>query len=112
MHIIRKSQAVAVDNNSSKVLEYDFGDADIDIAYIRVEGRYPITGRVTNEISKESCYIVEGSGTIYVEEEPFSFSAGDALLIQPGERFYWEGNMTMVVPSTPAWKPEQHRQVD
>gem|GEM_PF-2374449 len=28
-----------------------------------------------------------------------------------GERYFWDGQMTMFVPCTPAWYPEQHKEV-
>jgi mannose-6-phosphate isomerase-like protein (cupin superfamily) len=112
MKIIRKPEAEIIQNGPITAHEYDFGDPVIDVARIEIIGRYPVEGRVMNEKVRELAYIAEGSGTIYVEEEAYPFFAGDALLIQPGERYYWEGNATMIVPSTPAWSLEQHKAVE
>jgi len=33
-------------------------------------------------------------------------------LIEPGEKYYWEGKMTMFMPCVPAWYAEQHKEVE
>lgn len=38
---------------------------------------------------------------------------GDAVLIEPGEVFYWQGDqLEMLMPCSPAFYPEQHKEVD
>jgi hypothetical protein len=34
------------------------------------------------------------------------------ILIEPEEKYYWDGNFTLFVPCTPAWYPEQHEEID
>lgn len=55
---------------------------------------------------------MEGSGKIVVEGKEIELNEKDLILLEPGERFYWEGNMKMLVPCNPAWYPEQHKEVD
>lgn len=40
------------------------------------------------------------------------FKEKDAILIDKGEIYYWEGNCTIVMPCTPAWYKEQHKLID
>jgi mannose-6-phosphate isomerase-like protein (cupin superfamily) len=87
-------------------------DKDINVAYVEIRGRYPDKGRVTNEVCKEMAYITEGKGKIVVEGEEIELNELDLILLEPGERYYWEGNLKMVVPCTPAWYPEQHKEVE
>jgi len=28
-----------------------------------------------------------------------------------GEKYFWEGEMEMFMPCTPAWYPEQHKEI-
>lgn len=92
-------------------VEYPLGDKDINVAIIKLNGRYPDEGRVVNSKCKETAFIIKGSGKLFVEGRETEVSQGDVVLIEPGERYYWEGNIEMFVPCTPAWYPEQHKQV-
>lgn len=43
----------------------------------------------------------------------YSISAGDVVLIEPGEKFYWEGkDLNLFISCTPAFTIEQHQIVD
>lgn len=102
--------------NSDKclALEYPLGDKDLNIAVIKLTGRYPEQGMVVNDVCKEVVYVEEGDCRLVFsdkEVEEVELKAGDIVLLEPGEKYYWEGNATLVVPCTPAWYPEQHREV-
>ncbi|MES2994936.1 MAG: cupin domain-containing protein [Patescibacteria group bacterium] len=92
--------------------EYGLGDETINTAKIEVHGRYPETGWAMNEESKQLCYILEGAGSLFVEGEEYTIAPEDTFLIQPGERFYWEANIGMLVTCTPAWTPEQYKHLE
>jgi mannose-6-phosphate isomerase-like protein (cupin superfamily) len=87
-------------------------DKDINIATIEITGRYPKEGCVVNNKCKELSYIIKGSGKIVVEDKEIFLEKGDAILVEPKEKYYWDGNMTLLVPCTPAWYPEQHKIVE
>ena len=92
--------------------EYNFNDKDLNIALITVNGRYPEAGFATNEVCKEISYVVSGSGSVHTEHESLELHPGDAIMLQPGEKFYWEGkNMRMIMPCSPSFYPEQHKVV-
>jgi len=113
MKIIHKSQTNEFKNSDVCIAtEYPMDDKDINVAYVEVLGRYPEKGRVMNEVCKEMAYITEGSGKIVVEGKEIELKKNDLILLLPGEKFYWEGNMKMLVPCTPAWYPEQHKEVE
>lgn len=112
MKIISRAQAVLRKNSEiCLVTEYEMGDPDIDFAAAEITGRYPDKGRVTNTQSKEIVYIQEGTGTIEVDGKSYPLKAGDVLLIEAGEKFYWEGNMTLFISCHPAFTVEQHQRV-
>ncbi len=96
-----------------KTIEYSFQDKDIDLGIATITGRFPSTGYALNEISKELVYVLEGKGTIYFENKKIDYSKGDAILILPHEKYYYETNYSLVSLScTPAWSKEQHKIVD
>jgi mannose-6-phosphate isomerase-like protein (cupin superfamily) len=113
MRLIRKSEGVVFTNGPTcEGVEYSFDDRDMNVAVVTVNGRYPETGYVKNEVCKEVGYVVSGTGSIgTIEGEPHAVSAGDAVMLQPGEMYYWEGELVMVMPCSPAFYPEQHQKI-
>jgi hypothetical protein len=113
MKIIKKNQTIEIKNSENCLaIEYPLGDKDINGAVIELIGRYPNTGRVVNLICKEIGYVISGSGKIVVENEAISLSEGDMILVEPGEKYFWEGNLKLFAPCTPAWYLEQHKEVE
>lgn len=102
----RKNSEVCV------VTEHPIGDDQMDFAIVKINGRYPNKQRATNKNCKEIVYIHEGEGKVVVEGKTYLLSAGDAVLIEAGERYYWEGNMQLFISCRPAFSVEQHQFVD
>ncbi|MFB6076400.1 MAG: cupin domain-containing protein [Candidatus Aenigmatarchaeota archaeon] len=112
MKIARKEDSNRLENSEDCIaIEYPLGDEDINGSIIELEGRYPEEGRTVNEECKEMAFVMEGSGKLEVEGKSVDLKKGDLVLIEPGERFFWKGNMRMFMPCTPAWYPEQHKHV-
>ena len=112
MKIIHKNQTEKFKNSDvCTAIEYPLGDKDINGAIVELSGRYPDEGRVVNLKCKELAYIIEGSGRVVVEGEEAMLNKGDLILIEAGEKYFWEGDLKMFVPCTPAWYPEQHKEV-
>jgi len=112
MKVVHKNQTNEFKNSETcTAIEYPLNDKDINGAVVKLNGRYPSQGRVVNEKCKELGYVISGAGKIIIEDEEIILSEGDLVLIEPGEKYYWEGNMTMFMPCTPAWYAEQHKEV-
>ena len=113
MKIIRKDQTKRIRNSSGCVaIEYPLGDKDINGAIIELTGREPDKGRVVNLQCKELAYIINGSGKVVINNQEIFLEAGDLILIETGEKFFWEGNMTMFMPCAPAWHHDQYKNVE
>lgn len=110
MMIIKKENAVqGADSDKCKTLEYSFSDKDIDLGIAVITGRYPENGYCKNLVSKELIYVIEGPGKLCFENESIKFSAGDSILINNGEKYYWDTTYCKVsMTCTPAWMKEQH----
>lgn len=112
MYIIKKSHTITNKiNDSFTATEYHSENKNINFGIVELSGRYPEEGRVMNEISTELVYIKAGSGKVVIEGVEDSVLAGDVVIIKPGEKYFWEGDFTFMISSTPAWNPEQHKKV-
>ncbi|MFA5130884.1 MAG: cupin domain-containing protein [Patescibacteria group bacterium] len=113
MKIIHKEQTKRVANGKNCIaVEYPLGDEDINGSIIELTGREPDTGGAMNRECKELAYIIHGSGKVTIDDRIIALSPGDLVLIESGEKFFWEGNMTMFMPCTPAWRPNQYIKVE
>ncbi|MFZ5982609.1 MAG: cupin domain-containing protein [Patescibacteria group bacterium] len=113
MKIVHENETQKFKNSETCIAtEYPLRDKDINSTFVEVLGRYPERGRVTNEKCKELAYIIDGGGKIVIEGEEVSLSEKDLIYIEPGERFYWEGDMKMIVSCHPAWYAKQHKEVE
>lgn len=113
MKFLRKNQTKIFKNSEAcTAIEYPLGDKDINGAVIELNGRYPAKNRVVNLKCKELAYIFKGSDRVVVEGKEIKFSEGDLILIDTGEKYFWEGNAVMFMPCTPAWNHEQYKEVE
>jgi len=92
--------------------EYPFPDKDINIAFIEIKGRYPEKGRVTNKVCKELVFVVKGIGKIEIDGKELSISEGDSILIQPNQKYFFDGKLDIFAACHPTWYPEQHIECD
>jgi len=99
-------------NEACTITEYPLDDKSINVAVAKITGRYPTTGNALNRICKEVAYVHEGSGKVFIKDTDHYLETGDVVLIEPGEKFHWEGNMTVFISCTPAWTKEQSIPVD
>src|SRR5680860_381018 len=104
MKIIKKDQTREFKNSDACMASgYPMDDKDIDGAVIKLDGRYPDTGRVVNEKCKELVYVIEGTGILMIEGEEIQLAEGDLAMIEPGEKYFFEGKLKLFTPCTPAW---------
>jgi len=113
MKIVHKNQAKEFKNSDACIaFEYQLEDKDINGTIIELNGRYPSKGKAVNLKCKELAYIIEGSGKIVIQKEETKLNQRDMVLIQPGEEYFWEGNLKMLLCCSPAWSPEQYKEID
>jgi mannose-6-phosphate isomerase-like protein (cupin superfamily) len=109
--IVRKQETVPHQNNEvCEAFAFPTNDKDISVALIELTGRYPTKGTVLNEKCKELAYVIKGSGKLVVENKEVLVEEGDLVSIDPGEKYFWDGNLTLLVLCVPAWYPEQHKE--
>lgn len=113
MKLSQKNQGIEKQNSGScTVIEHKLNHDMLDFAIVTITGRYPEERRAVNKECAELAYVSAGQGKVYVNGEETVLNTGDVILIDAGEKFYWEGNMQLHVSCRPAWNIEQHQMVD
>ena len=111
--IIKKSERKKFSNSPvCTAYEYPFEDKDINIAFIEINGRYPDKGRIVNKVCKELVFIVKGKGKIEIDDKNILLEEGDSVFIQSNQKYFFEGNISIIASCHPTWYPEQHKECD
>lgn len=111
MKVIKLDDAETGKNSEvCKTLEYSFGDREIDLGVATITGRFPENGFAYNEVSRELIYVIEGTGKLVFKDSIVEFKKADAILIMPGDRYFWETEYAVVTMNcAPSWSPDQHK---
>ncbi|MCI9434519.1 MAG: cupin domain-containing protein [Bacilli bacterium] len=116
MKIVTEKQAKTFKYAStSSCLDYsiDLNEKKLDFCINTITGRYPEKGYCTNLECEEICYILDGSGKIFVKNnDAISFNKGDIIFINKEDIYYWRGNFKLVIVCTPAWSKDQCKLID
>ena len=56
-------------------------------------------------------YVIEGAGEWNIEGEAFAVEATDVVVVPPGKRFYYRGDLEQVCITAPAWEEEYEETV-
>lgn len=108
MECVKFENAEKHEKSNCIVYEYPMQNREMNIGVAEINNRYPEKGYAMNHKCSEMGYIVKGTGALITENDKVNLSAGDVIYIPRGKKYYWEGTMTVVLPCTPAWHPEQH----
>ena len=110
MEIVYKQDTKEFKNDTNCLaIEYPMKNKNINGSIIKISGRYPEKGLVLNEVCQELVYVTEGNGKIVVNGQHYELEQGDSILVESGEKYYWEGFFTLFIASTPAWYLGQHK---
>ena len=113
MKIAHRNETIEHKNSDVCIVaEYPKWDKEMDFAIAHIHGRYPEKQRAVNVVCKEMVYIHEGQGSVEVNGEKHLLKSGDLVLIEAGEKFIWEGEMTLFISCRPAFHIEQHQLVN
>jgi mannose-6-phosphate isomerase-like protein (cupin superfamily) len=56
-------------------------------------------------------YIIEGSGVWVIEDVEYPVEASDVVVVPPGKRFFYRGNLRQVCITAPAWEERYEHHV-
>jgi mannose-6-phosphate isomerase-like protein (cupin superfamily) len=109
--ICRKQDAITVEKQGVKMRIYNSKDQCPQAAVVYQETEKGHSEEFLHKKSYFIFYIIEGSGTWYLEDKPQDVSAGDVVIIPPNTRFYYRGKLKQVCVTSPAWEPEGEQHI-
>ena len=110
MECVHRTSAIRHENSSHCIAyEYPMSNKEMNIGVVEISSRYPDSGYAINYTCSEMAYVLKGLGKLITETAEVDLSIGDVVYIPHGEKYYWEGNLTLVVPATPPWHLQQHK---
>lgn len=109
--VYKKADALNVSKHGVDMWIYNPGSEFTNAAVVYQETRTGHAEEFLHERSAFIFYIVEGSGTWIIEDEEFDVAASDVVIVPPGRRFYYRGDLKQVCITAPAWDEEHERHV-
>lgn len=107
--LIKKSERVKKQiSKDGFVYEYNDANKDLGMAVSELNGRVPDEGKIKNNVVHEVYYVLSGAAKVFMNDNVFGISEGDVLYINAGQEYYVEAdNLKLVIPTSPAFYPEQ-----
>lgn len=102
--IVKKEQAVEFEKHGVKMRVYNSKEQCENAAIVYQETSGGHQEEFYHSKSHFIFYIIEGEGTWYIEDKPHDVSSGDVIIVPPGTRFYYKGNLKQVCITAPAWE--------
>jgi mannose-6-phosphate isomerase-like protein (cupin superfamily) len=109
--IYKREQALAVTKQGVDMWIYDSADASSNAAVVYQETRQGHAEEFYHDKSAFVFYIIEGQGVWIIEDEEYPVEATDVVVVPPGKRFYYKGNLKQVCITAPAWEAEYEHHV-
>ena len=107
MEVIKKAQSQVFKNGAITAYEYASKNKKINIGLVKINGRHPQQDFIINQKVTELVYVIDGSVELATESKRYTLSSGDVVIISPKEKYFFEGNCTVLTPCTPPWTPKQ-----
>lgn len=113
MKYIRHSQAAVIENGAVTAWEYEFADLAMNVARIRVNGRYPRTGFTSNREVDSIVHVINGQGILGIKGDArVELIAHVQVYLARGDAYFFEGDLELLYVSTPKWTSSQTEPID
>ena len=109
MEIVNFENAKKFEKETATIFEYNLKDRNINFCFCNINGRYPLNGFAINEKCKELAYVINGSGLVNIHGKFYKIKENDVVLINKGEKFFWQGEFKLALPCSPAWNIKQYK---
>jgi mannose-6-phosphate isomerase-like protein (cupin superfamily) len=108
--LIKSKEAVKeIHQENYEVWDYRMPSKETGLSVQKLDGRVPKKGWTRNTVCNEIYFILNGHGTVFVDNKKFEVGKGDVVVIRPGEKSYIKANkkMRILTITTPDWYPDQ-----
>ena len=108
-------QARAEEFQNGNVISWEYATASetMNVARIRIEGRYPEEGFTSNREVDSIIHILGGRGLLGTKEGArVELAPHDQVHLAVGDAYYFEGNLELIYSATPKWTPGQTTHVN
>jgi mannose-6-phosphate isomerase-like protein (cupin superfamily) len=109
--IFKRDQAFSTAKNGVRMWIYNGKDDCPEAAVVYQETESGHAEEFRHDKSAFIFYILEGQGTWVIEDQEFPVKATDVVIVPPGKRFYYKGNLKQVCITAPAWEAEYERHI-
>lgn len=109
--IIKKEDAITFEKQGVKMSVYNSKEQCPDASIVYQETEIGHQEEFFHSKSNFIFYIIEGSGTWFIEDKPFEVSTGDVIIIPPNQRFYYKGVLKQICITAPSWELEHEHHV-
>ena len=107
---IKKNQTekFSIDGGTNGYLYPNHPKGEQTVAFVEMDGVYPLKGYSLNDVCTETIFVVEGSLEVEIEGQKEILKPGDMVMILPGNKYRVEGKGKSVDLITPAWDKKQN----
>lgn len=81
---------------------------DFTVAYVEMDGTYPVSGYSINDYCTETIAMIEGELELEMDGNIFNLLAGDVFVIKPKNKYRLKGRGKSFDFITPAWDKKQN----
>lgn len=95
-----------IEKNGVQMRIYNSKEQCTQAAVVYQETKFGHSEEFLHKKSYFIFYIIEGTGTWFIEDVPHDVKAGNVVIVPPNTRFYYKGSLKQVCITSPAWEPE------
>ena len=109
--IYKKKDSTAIEKHGVKMWIYNSKDDCAHAAVAYQETKQGHAEEFFHEKSAFIYYIIDGKGEWIIEDKQYEVDKGDVVIVPPGKRFYFKGNVKQICITAPAWEERYERHV-
>jgi mannose-6-phosphate isomerase-like protein (cupin superfamily) len=102
---IEKRELDSFEADSVELHKYIEGTKEVPTDILHVSVNEDHAREFSNSKSHFIYYVIDGTGSFWVDGEKLNVEPTDAIHIQPTKRIYYRGDMEMILITTPPYDP-------
>lgn len=86
-----------------------FGTSSDKTQHLIIECKDKLTVALTQNEAEFNYYVLEGSGYFVLNNDKQDVSKGDLIVVPPGTKYTFGGQLRMLLINTPKWSADQEK---